>query len=210
MRTDPMAAPEPMGTDPVPESELYQTNRRIIASCTRLGLSLASAESLTGGRFVASLVDVPGASAVVRGGLVTYATDLKSSLAAVDADHLEETGPVDPVVAAQMAVGTAVKCVADIGISCTGVAGPDPQDGKPVGLVYTAIAFGGKPKVFEHVFSGDRDTIRERTVQAMSANLEEFVSELAYGPSESGEGERGAGAIDQAESDGGNDDGDDT
>src|SRR5699024_64666 len=162
---------------PVPEPELLETNRRIIASCTRLGLSLASAESLTGGRFVASLVDVPGASAVVRGGLVTYATDLKSRLAAVDADHLEETGPVaalgsaagasavvrgslvtsatdlksrlsaadadhleetgpvDPVVAAQMAVGTAVKCVADIGISCTGVAGPDPQDGKPVGLV---------------------------------------------------------------------------
>ena len=210
MRTVPMAAPDPTGTEPVPEPELLETNRRIIASCTRLGLSLASAESLTGGRFVASLVDVPGASAVVRGGLVTYATDLKSSLAAVDADHLEETGPVDPVVAAQMAVGTAVKCVADIGISCTGVAGPDPQDGKPVGLVYTAIAFGGKPKVFEHFFSGDRDTIRDRTVQAMSANLEEFVSELAYGPSESGEGERGAGAIDQAGSDGGNDDGDDT
>src|SRR5699024_1852967 len=147
-------------------------------------LSLASAESLTGGRSAASRADVPAASAVVRGGLVTYATDLKSTLAAVDADHLEETGPVDPGVAAPMAMGTSGKCVAGIGMSCTGVAGPDPQDGKPVGIVYTAIAFGGKPKVFEHFFSGDRDTIRDRTVQAMSANLEEFVSELAYGPSE--------------------------
>lgn len=191
-----------------PASALLETNRRIISTCTRLGLSLASAESLTGGRFVASLVDVPGASAVVRGGLVTYATDLKSSLAAVDADSLEQTGPVDPVVAAQMAVGAAVKCVADIGISCTGVAGPDPQDGKPVGLVYTAIAFGGKPKVFEHVFGGDRDTIRNRTVQAMSANLEEFVTELAYGPSETddGESERGAGPIGRPAADDGSHD----
>ncbi len=167
----------------VAESDQLETNRRIIATCTRLGLSVASAESLTGGRFVASLVDVPGASAVVRGGLVTYATDLKASLAGVDADHLEETGPIDPVVAAQMAVGTAAECVADIGISCTGVAGPEPQDDKPVGLVYTAIAFGGKAKVFEHEFAGDREEIRTSTVQAMSVNLDEFVAELAYGPS---------------------------
>lgn len=106
--------------------------------------------------------------------------------------------------------------MADIGIACTGVAGPDPQDGKPVGLVYTAIAFGGKPKVFEHAFGGDRDTIRDRTVQVMSANLEEFVTELVYGPSEAGDGdgERSAATIDQAgsddENDDGNDDGNDT
>jgi nicotinamide-nucleotide amidase len=166
----------------VTETELFESNRRIIATCTRLGLSLASAESLTGGRFVASLVDVSGASAVVRGGLVTYATDLKASLAGVDADHLEETGPIDPVVAAQMAVGTAQRCVADIGISCTGVAGPDPQDDKPVGLAYTAIAFGGKATIFEHEFSGDRNAIRNQTVQAMAVNLDEFVTALAFGP----------------------------
>lgn len=166
----------------MPETELFALNRRLIATCTQMGLSLAAAESLTGGRFVAALVDVPGASAVVRGGLVTYATDLKASLAGVDADHLEETGPIDPVVAAQMAVGAAVQCVADIGISCTGVAGPDPQDGKDIGLVYTAIAFGGKAKVFEHDLTGDRNEIRDRTVRAMSVNLEEFVAHIAYGP----------------------------
>lgn len=177
-----MGVQRPVGTRSVAESELMETARRIISTCAQLGISLASAESLTGGRFVASLVDVPGASAVVRGGLVTYATDLKASLAGVNADHLEETGPIDPVVAAQMAVGTAVQCVADIGISCTGVAGPDPQDDKPVGLVYTAIAFGGKAKVFEHDFTGDRDSIRNQTVQAMAVNLDEFVGELAFGP----------------------------
>ena len=84
-----------------------------------------------------------------------------------------------------MAVGTAAQCVADIGISCTGVAGPDPQDDKPVGLVYTAIAFGGKAKVFEHEFTGDRDAIRSQTVQAMARNLDEFVGELAFGPGDS-------------------------
>ncbi|MCI4011866.1 CinA family protein [Brevibacterium sp. ZH18] len=163
------------------DPELFTLSQHVISTCTRMGLSLASAESLTGGRFVASLVDVPGASAVVRGGLVTYATDLKSSLAGVDADHLEETGPVDPVVAAQMAAGAARKCVADIGVSCTGVAGPDPQDGKDVGLVYTAIAFAGKAKVFEHRFSGDREAIRSATVSAMLTNLDEFVTHLTFG-----------------------------
>ncbi|RAC10479.1 CinA family protein, partial [Burkholderia multivorans] len=73
-------------------ADLLATCRGIIATCTRLGLSVASAESLTAGRFISTLVDVPGASAVVRGGLVTYATDLKATLAGVDADRLEETG----------------------------------------------------------------------------------------------------------------------
>lgn len=165
-------------------ADLASRTRELLATCTGLGLSLASAESLTGGRFVASLIDVPGASAVVRGGLVTYATDLKASLAGVDADHLEETGPIDPVVAAQMAAGAARTCVADIGISCTGVAGPDPQDGKDVGLVFTAIAFGSQAKVSEHRFSGDRDAIRMQTVEAMITSLATFVTRLAHGPAD--------------------------
>lgn len=162
--------------------DLLAACRRIIATCTELGLSVASAESLTAGRFVAALVDVPGASAVVRGGLVTYATDLKATLAGVDADRLEETGPVDPHVAAEMAVGAARACVADIGLACTGVAGPDPQDGKDVGLVFTAVAFGSRAQVVEHRFAGDREAIRARTVEAMIERLEEFTTRLARGP----------------------------
>ncbi len=163
--------------------DLHSRARSLITTCTAMGLSLASAESLTGGRFVSSLVDVPGASAVVRGGLVTYATDLKASLAGVDPAHLEKVGPIDPVVAAQMAAGAARRCVADIGVSCTGVAGPDPQDGKEVGLVFTAIAFGSQAKVSEHHFTGDRDTIRALTVEVMVTTLTDFVSQLAFGPS---------------------------
>lgn len=162
--------------------DLLGTCRAIMATCAELGLSVASAESLTAGRFIATLVDVPGASAVVRGGLVTYATDLKATLAGVDADRLEETGPVDPVVAAEMAVGAARACVADIGVSCTGVAGPDPQDGKEVGLVYTAVAFGSRAQVLEHRFTGDREAIRARTVETMVERLGEFTTKLAFGP----------------------------
>ena len=154
----------------------------VVGLLKQRGETLSFCESLTAGLGSATIAEVPGASVVLRGGLVTYATDLKSSLAGVDADHLEETGPIDPVVAAQMAVGAAKRCVADIGTSCTGVAGPDPQDDKPVGLVYTAIAFGGKAKVFEHEFTGDRNAIRNQTVQVMAVNLDEFVTELAFGP----------------------------
>lgn len=169
-------------SEPVNETELFSRSQHLIATCAQMGLSVAGAESLTGGRFVATLVDVPGASAVVRGGLITYATDLKSSLAGVDADRLEETGPVDEVVAAQMAAGAARECVADIGVACTGVAGPEPQDDKPVGLVYTAIAFAGKAQVSEHHFSGDRDMVRGQTVAAMVTDLDDFVTRLTFGP----------------------------
>lgn len=164
------------------ETELFARSQHLITTCTQVGLSVAGAESLTGGRFVATLVDIPGASAVVRGGLITYATDLKSRLAGVDADQLEETGPVDEVVAAQMAAGAARECVADIGVACTGVAGPEPQDDKPVGLVYTAIAFAGKAQVSEHHFSGDRVAVRSQTVAAMVADLDDFATQLAFGP----------------------------
>lgn len=180
--------------------DLLAESREIIATCAQLGLSIASAESLTAGRFVSTLVDVPGASAVVRGGLVTYATDLKASLAGVDAERLEETGPVDEVVAAQMAVGAARACVADIGVSCTGVAGPDPQDGKDVGLVYTAIAFGSRAHVVEHHFTGDREAIRSATVAAMVERLGEFVAKLAFGP-DPGTGEVGSAGAAAAGSD---------
>ena len=164
------------------ETELFSRSQHLIATCAQVGLSVAGAESLTGGRLIASLIDVPGASAVVRGGFITYATDLKSRLAGVDPDGLEETGPVDEVVAAQMAAGAARECVADIGVACTGVAGPEPQDGKPVGLVYTAIAFAGKAKVSEHHFTGDRDEVRNATVAAMVSDLDDFVTRMAYGP----------------------------
>ncbi|MBE8146521.1 nicotinamide-nucleotide amidohydrolase family protein [Brevibacterium casei] len=162
-------------------ADLLATCRGIIATCTRLGLSVASAESLTAGRFISTRRRPRRLRGRPRG-LVTYATDLKATLAGVDADRLEETGPVDPHVAAEMAVGAARACIADIGVSCTGVAGPDPQDGKEVGLVFTAVAFGSRAEVLEHHFTGDREAIRRATVETMVERLGEFTTKLAFGP----------------------------
>jgi len=131
------------------------------------GWSIAAAESLTGGRVTATLVDVPGASAYVRGGIVAYATDLKSTALGVDADLLAARGAVDPAVAAQMAQGVRRVLRADVGLATTGVAGPDPQDGSPVGTVYIAVATPETVIVTELALAGTRDEIRSRTVESV-------------------------------------------
>jgi PncC family amidohydrolase len=121
----------------------------VVARLTDLGRTVAVAESLTGGLVVSALVSVPGASAAVRGGVVAYMTDVKTVLLDVDADLLARAGAVDPDVAAAMAVGAARRLDADYGVATTGVAGPDPQDGHPVGEVWVAVATRGADPVVE-------------------------------------------------------------
>ena len=141
----------------------------LVALLTARKLTIAVAESLTGGLLVAELVRVAGASAVVVGGVVAYNTAIKHSVLGVDADLLASRGAVDPEVARQMAVGVRSALAvdgraADVGISTTGVAGPEPQDGAPVGTVYLGFAIGDE--VFEAALSlsGDRDGIRSAVV----------------------------------------------
>jgi nicotinamide-nucleotide amidase len=129
------------------------------------GWSIAAAESLTGGRVTAALVDVPGASAHVRGGIVAYATDVKASRLGVDAELLAARGPVDPDVAVQMAQGVRGALRADVGLATTGVAGPDSQDDKPVGTVHIAVATPETVVVSSLALSGSREQIRTQTVQ---------------------------------------------
>ena len=102
--------------------------------------TVAVAESLTGGLVCAALTSVPGASSVVRGAVVAYATELKGDLLRVDSELLRREGAVHADVAAQMAEGVRIRLGADLGVSTTGVAGPEPQDGRPVGEVYIAVA----------------------------------------------------------------------
>lgn len=133
-----------------------------------LGWTIAVAESLTGGLVVASLVDVPGASRVVRGGVVAYATDLKHSVLGVDQTLLDARGAVHPRVARQMARGVrdalgADGVPADVGVATTGVAGPDEQDGQPVGTVHIAVSTPLGTRVDSLVIAGDRDRIRRET-----------------------------------------------
>ena len=148
----------------------------VVAELTRRGLTVAVAESLTGGLVVAELVGVPGASAVVRGGVVAYQTELKHTLLGVDADLLSERGPVDPDVAAAMATGvrdrlTADARPADVGLSTTGVAGPDPQGGQEPGTVFVGVAVGDDVRVVPLQLQGDRAAIRSATVSECLSTL---------------------------------------
>jgi nicotinamide-nucleotide amidase len=112
---------------------------RLLDALVRRGWTVGVAESLTGGLVAAALVDVPGASRVLRGAVVAYATDVKASVLGVDPALLVRRGAVDPDVAAQMAAGVARVLNADVGVATTGVAGPEPQDGHPPGLVHVAV-----------------------------------------------------------------------
>lgn len=114
--------------------------RDLVHTLTDRRETLALCESLTAGLASATVATVPGASAVLRGGLVTYATDLKASLAGVPEKILDRYGPVSAVTARHMARGAQSVCGATWGVALTGVAGPDPQDGHPVGEVHIAVA----------------------------------------------------------------------
>ena len=130
------------------------------------GLTLASAESLTGGGLGEAVTTVPGASTVYAGGVVTYATRLKVELLGVPADVVAEHGVVSSECAAAMAGRVRELVGADVGVATTGVAGPDPQEGKPVGLVYVAVADATGVAVEELSLTGDRAAIRGATVAA--------------------------------------------
>jgi nicotinamide-nucleotide amidase len=145
--------------------------REVVGLLAERGLSIAVAESLTGGLLVAELVSVPGASAVVRGGVVAYATPLKQALLGVDAALLAERGAVDAEVARQMASGARERLAIDgaaahVGLATTGVAGPDPQDGHPVGEVWLGLAIGAQADARRLQLTGDRTAIRRATVAA--------------------------------------------
>ncbi|WP_144711144.1 CinA family protein [Curtobacterium pusillum] len=152
----------------------------LVAALTARGETVAVAESLTGGLVVATLVGVPGASAVVRGGVVAYATPIKHELLGVSADLLASNGAVDPEVARQMASGVRRALAVDgdpatWGISTTGVAGPDPQDGQPVGTVFVGIADADGATAYELHLDGDRDAIRWATVSELLARMSSTV-----------------------------------
>ena len=137
-----------------------------IALLISRGQTIAAAESLTGGLVAAALTSVPGSSAAFRGGVVSYATDLKAALLGVPSDLLDRHGAVHPEVASAMAEGAARRLAATFGAATTGVAGPDPADGQPVGTVYIAVSGGPgtKPDVRTLALAGDRQQIRAATV----------------------------------------------
>ncbi|MEP7025543.1 MAG: CinA family protein [Actinomycetota bacterium] len=146
-------------------SETSELAAEVLGQLTARGQTVAVAESLTGGLVAAALTAVPGASAAFRGGVVAYATQLKAELLGVPQDLLARRGAVDPDVAAAMAGGVRSRLGATAGAATTGVAGPDPADGQPVGTVFIAACAGPGTAVRRLALSGSRDEIRGATVR---------------------------------------------
>ena len=141
----------------------------VIATATKLGLTVGCAESLTGGLVAADIVSIPGASAVFRGSIVAYDSMLKNDLLGVDASTLASTGAVTAEVASAMAEGALARLGVDVAVATTGVAGPDPDpvSGEAPGAVFIAVAGGGLGTlVREMSLEGDRDEILQRATRA--------------------------------------------
>lgn len=196
----PPAQPHPAEApaEPHPPAESHADANRASARTRELagvlleaGLSIAVAESLTGGALAAELVRVPGISASFRGGIVAYHNTVKHNLLGVDRELLLDRGAVDPEVALQMARGareafTIGEHGTDIAVSTTGAAGPDPSDGKAAGTVYVGISTLWGEKAVELDFRslvraddpvGSRQRIRFAAIEAAMFNLLEHLAE---------------------------------
>lgn len=133
-------------------------------------LDVATAESLTGGRLGMLLTETPGSSATYVGGVVAYATALKTSLLGVPESVVEAHGVVSAECASAMAHGVRELTGASFGVSTTGVAGPERQEGKAAGTVFVAVVGPGEESVLALELTGSRFDIRDRTcAEALSA-----------------------------------------
>lgn len=147
---------------------------RLLGALRERGWRVAAAESLTGGMVASALIEVPGASESMVGGVVAYDTEIKGSVLGVDRGLLAEHGPVHPEVARQMARGVrrALRLGSgepELGLSTTGIAGPASPDGQPVGTVFVGVSTPEGERAEKHVFEGGRAEIRRRAVAAALA-----------------------------------------
>jgi PncC family amidohydrolase len=154
---------------------LIELAQRLQSVCLTRGLTVAVAESCTGGLVAHTLTEVPGSSGYLIGGVVAYADAVKRELLGVPAEMLEAHGAVSAQVAVAMAEGVRGRLGTNLGVSVTGVAGPDGGTAaKPVGLVYVAVAAGGNPEVRRHVWPGSRS---ENKVASAASALELLVTQ---------------------------------
>ncbi len=149
-------------------SEAASLPERFLRACARHGIMAATAESCTGGMIIAALTDIPGSSAMVDRGFVTYSNEAKMEMLGVPAATLDAHGAVSSQTAREMADGALKRSRADIALAVTGIAGPNggsPE--KPVGLVWFGLAMTGRPTLVEERIFDDkgRDSIRRETVR---------------------------------------------
>ncbi len=144
---------------------LTKTAEAVLVACRAHGLTMATAESCTGGRIAGTLTACAGASEVFVGGLITYSNEMKETLLGVDHALLEQFGAVSEPVAEAMARGAKRVTGADIAVAVTGIAGPGGgSPDKPVGLVYTSVATDEVVITQENHFSGSREAVRDATI----------------------------------------------
>lgn len=136
---------------------------QLVNKLKEMGLQISTAESCTGGLVASGIVDVEGASLVFQEGYVTYSNRVKEKLLAVSPQTIAEHTVVSREVAEEMVLGVRQKTGADIAISVTGYAGPEPgEDGTPAGTVYIGTWYAGKGMAEKFLFQGDRRQVREQ------------------------------------------------
>lgn len=165
----------------------------IVDRLTDTGSTIATAESITGGRLAARLTDGPGASEVFAGGVVSYATEVKIKVLGVPQSLVDEHGVVSGECARAMADGVRDLMATTYGVSTTGVAGPDTQEGKPVGTVYVGVAGPDGTKVVELSLDGDRADIQAATVSEAMSALGEMMDAVEPAPAGRGSEHPGLG-----------------
>lgn len=166
----------PSGADgALAEETVESLASRAVRAASAAGLSLGTAESLTGGALAAAIVSVPGASAAFEGSVVSYSHAVKQRVLGVEAELLERTGAVSAEVAEAMASGARTALGIDVAVSTTGVAGPEPHDGQPVGTVWLGAA--GPRGLSSRLLrlEGDREQIRRLSVRAALEMLVEIL-----------------------------------
>lgn len=142
------------------------------------GRTLATAESLTGGLLGAVITSVPGASDIYRGGLITYATDLKATLGGADPETLRRDGAVSASTAEALAAGCAHRCGADLALALTGVAGPGMQENQPAGTVWLGWFDEGQTDHRLLRFAGERGEIRADAVEAALQQAQDLLAKM--------------------------------
>lgn len=151
--------------------------RIVVEKATAAGATVATAESLTGGLIAAMITSVPGSSASVRGGIVSYVNEVKAELLGVSEDVLARQGAVDELVALQMARGALRELGSDVSVAVTGIAGPTgAEPGKPVGTVWIGCATAKKTHAACHHFEGGREAVRLQTVLIALRTMEEALA----------------------------------
>jgi nicotinamide-nucleotide amidase len=156
------------GVEVAPLDDLVAHAARLQAICLARGLTVATAESCTGGLVGHVLTEVPGASGYFLGGVVSYSDALKGALLGVSAEALVAHGAVSAQVAIAMASGAREHLGSDLGLAVTGIAGPEggtPE--KPVGLTYVAVAEAAGCRVERHLWGGDRDANKRASARAL-------------------------------------------